>query len=99
MSTERQNLGEKIRRFRQLRNLSQDTLAYDCEVHRNYISAIENGVRNITFETLVKVAQGMGITVSELTTDVESAGADNLPVTKNGKGEPPLGASSPKPVA
>jgi transcriptional regulator with XRE-family HTH domain len=88
MNYQRQKLGEKIRRFRLLRNLSQDTLAYDCDVHRNYISDIENGVRNISFETLARIAHGMGITVSELTSDLESASPETIFQEKESKDHP-----------
>jgi transcriptional regulator with XRE-family HTH domain len=37
-----------------------------ASLHRNYVGAIERGIINPTFRTLVQVAHGLGLPLSEL---------------------------------
>lgn len=55
-----------IRRCRQNINLSQEALADKCGLHRTYIGAIERGERNITINTLARVADALGVQVVNL---------------------------------
>ena len=60
-------LGEKIRKVREERGLSQRELASNIEKLSNAtISQIENGKRNITLDTLEKISKGLSINVSQL---------------------------------
>jgi transcriptional regulator with XRE-family HTH domain len=65
-------LGKTIRRFRHGRKLSQEAFAESCGLHRTYICDVERGVRNVTIGTLLKIADALCITVSELTQNVEN---------------------------
>ena len=73
MTLELASLGDNIRKARQRLKISQDALAERCGLHRTYITDIERGARNVSFGSLLKVAQGLGTTVSELTSNIESA--------------------------
>ena len=53
-------VAENIRRYRQGVGLSQEALADICGLHRTYIGAIERGERNITVNTLARVASALG---------------------------------------
>lgn len=53
-------VAENIRRYRQSVGLSQEALADICGLHRTYIGAIERGERNITVNTLARVASALG---------------------------------------
>jgi transcriptional regulator with XRE-family HTH domain len=64
-------LGKTIRQLRKERGLSQEDFAELCDLHRTYISEVEHGVRNVTVGTLVRIAQALGTTTSELTKNVE----------------------------
>lgn len=55
-----------IRRHRQTVGLSQEALADTCGLHRTYIGAIERGERNITVNTLARVAESLGCSVIDL---------------------------------
>jgi transcriptional regulator with XRE-family HTH domain len=46
--------------------MSQEELALRCRLHRNYISDVERGKRNISFEALQKLADGFGIDIRDL---------------------------------
>jgi transcriptional regulator with XRE-family HTH domain len=65
-------LGKTIRHFRQVRKLSQEAFAETCGLHRTYVCDVERGVRNVTIGTLLKIADALEITVSELTQNLEN---------------------------
>jgi len=64
-------IATRIRKIRHEKGWSQEDLAHFCGVHRTYISHIENGKREISVETLCKLAKGCGITASELIDGIE----------------------------
>lgn len=70
MENELVALGRNIRKARKILNISQEELAFRCELHRTYLSDIERGVRNLSFSSLVALARGLGSTVSELTQNI-----------------------------
>lgn len=51
--------------------ISQEELGFRSGLDRTYISGIERGVRNPSFTVLVALSQGLGLTVSELFSDLE----------------------------
>lgn len=57
-----------IRTRRQALGISQEILADRCNLHRTYIGAIERAERNITINTLARVAQALGCTPIDLLT-------------------------------
>jgi transcriptional regulator with XRE-family HTH domain len=61
------NLGKTIRMLRENRHLSQTALGEEAALHRTYICDVERGARNVTFLSLIKLANGLGTTVSEIT--------------------------------
>jgi transcriptional regulator with XRE-family HTH domain len=72
MNNELATLGQNIHRLRKALKISQEVLAERCGLHRTYLSDIERGHRNLSFFSLLMVARGLGLTVSELTRDIES---------------------------
>ncbi|MGN8106362.1 helix-turn-helix domain-containing protein [Paraburkholderia sp. 22098] len=50
-----------VRLARAYLNLQQDELADRASLHRTYIGGLERGERNITLDSLEKVASGLGI--------------------------------------
>ena len=59
-------LGKRIRVLREQRGISQEALADFAEIHRNYISQIEGGKRNLSFFNVVKIARALKVTPSKL---------------------------------
>ena len=59
-------VGVNVRRFREIRNWSQDDLSDITELHRTYISGIERGTRNPTVKILGKLAQALEVTPCQL---------------------------------
>jgi transcriptional regulator with XRE-family HTH domain len=62
----RKRLGERIRRLRQAKGLSQEAFAERCDLHRTYVGAIERGERNFAIDNLEKIAAALGLSLSEL---------------------------------
>lgn len=60
-------LGSNIREQRTKLDLSQEMLAYNADIHRTYIGAVERGEKNVSFKNLYKISKALNITVSELT--------------------------------
>jgi HTH-type transcriptional regulator, competence development regulator len=58
---ELQALGLRLQRERKQANLSQLDLEIRTGMNRTEISKIENGLKNIEFSTLVKLAEGLGV--------------------------------------
>lgn len=59
-------LGKKIKALRKSKGLSQEKFALKMGLHRTYIGAIERGERNVSFLNLQRIANALGITLSEL---------------------------------
>lgn len=59
-------LGKRIRKLRLEKGWSQEQLSFEADLHRTYISHLEQGKRQISVETLCRIAQGLGISSSEL---------------------------------
>ena len=48
--------GARVRALRIERRLPQDALAYRAQVHRNYISEMERGKRNVSLRIIERIA-------------------------------------------
>ncbi|HST33360.1 MAG TPA: helix-turn-helix transcriptional regulator [Solirubrobacteraceae bacterium] len=61
-----QALGRAIREVRLERGFSQEGFAARARLDRSYYGAIERGEFNVSLETMVKLAAGLGVRPSEL---------------------------------
>jgi len=55
-----------LRKARQKAALSQEDLAAYAGIHQPYVSDVERGVYNITLETMVNLADAVGVDVRQL---------------------------------
>ena len=62
----RKRVGLNLRKFRLERGLSQEALAFECGLHRTYISGVERGVRNPTVLVLEQIAMALEVPSSRL---------------------------------
>jgi len=62
----RSKLAENMVRLRGRRGWSQDALALESGVHRTMIAKLEMRRRNPSFDTLVRLASALGVTLHEL---------------------------------
>ena len=59
-------LGERIRKLRQAKGLSQAAFAEMCGIGPRYIVRIEQGESNLPFSVLTKIAKNLKVTVFSL---------------------------------
>ena len=67
-----EQLGMRIKFLRQQLRWSQEDLALNANVNKNYISDLENGRRNPSLEILERIAVAFNISLAELFKGVES---------------------------
>lgn len=66
-----EDFGRRIRKFRLLRELSQESLAEKTQIHRTYIGGIERGERNPTLLMIHRLAAALDISPATLLSDEE----------------------------
>jgi transcriptional regulator with XRE-family HTH domain len=59
-------LGARIKELREEKNLDQKAFAFDCEIARTQLHMIENGKTNPRLLTLIKIANGLEISLPSL---------------------------------
>jgi transcriptional regulator with XRE-family HTH domain len=59
-------IGTAIRTLRKAQGATQEAFALKAGLDRSYYGAIERGEFNITVDTLVTVADGLGVSPSEV---------------------------------
>lgn len=64
-------LGATIRRLRKTRGISQEKLALMADVDTSYVGRVERGDNNVAILTLLKIAEALQITLSELMAEAE----------------------------
>ena len=71
-------LGERIREERLRLHLTQAQLAAAINISDTYMGAIERGERSLTLDTLVRLANRLGVTVDYLMADSVSDSDSNI---------------------
>lgn len=66
LSPEHRALGRAVREARARRGLSQEELGWRSTLHRNYVGAIERGEINASFRTLLRLTDGLGLSMVAL---------------------------------
>jgi transcriptional regulator with XRE-family HTH domain len=61
-------LAANLRSYRRERELSQESLAELCGLHRTYIGSVERSERNVTLSSLEVLARALGVSVPTLLT-------------------------------
>ena len=59
-------LGANIKKIRSQKGMSQGDICRALDMDRGYMSAIENGKKNITIQQLERLAQALGVPVDKL---------------------------------
>ena len=60
------DVGKRIRDLRLQTGLSQEKFALKIGMDRTYFASVEAGRRNIAICNIKKIAEGLGVTLSEL---------------------------------
>ena len=71
-------LGKRIREERVRLNLTQAQLAVAIDISDTYMGAIERGERSLTLDTLVRLVNGLGVTVDYMLSDSVSDNDSNI---------------------
>lgn len=58
--------GDNVRARREAQDLSQEQLAERADLDRTYISGVERGVRNLSLNSVVRIAKALKTSASEL---------------------------------
>lgn len=58
--------GQKVRKGRERRELSQEGLGIKAGVHRTYVGMIERGEKNITLLNIEKFAQALDLNLRQI---------------------------------
>lgn len=58
--------GKRIQYLRKLRRMSQEDLAFECDINKNYLSDLERGTRNPTLKIIEKISEGLKISLDDL---------------------------------
>ena len=61
--------GEKVKKERLKKNLSQEELAARAGVHRTYIGMIERAEKNITLGNIARIAKALDLEIMDLFKD------------------------------
>lgn len=61
-----EKVGNRIRELRDETGLSQEKFALKIGMDRTYFASVELGKRNIALKNIEKIANGLGVTLSEL---------------------------------
>ena len=64
-------LGDEIRKARLAAKLTQEDLAFEADISRNYVSLLELNQKSPTVDVLMRIARAMGIRASALIGAVE----------------------------
>jgi len=75
----RRQFGKRVRELRMARALSQEELADKAGVHRTYMGGIERGERNPSLKNIAAIADGLGVSLSELFSFSSSRGGKPQP--------------------
>jgi len=65
--------GRRLRVLRAERGISQEELARAAGLHRTYVSSVERGERNVSFDNICALARAFGLPAAELFRDVDEA--------------------------
>lgn len=59
-------VGLNVQRLRREKGWSQEDLAFECGLHRTYISGVERGIRNPTVTVIAKIAKTLSVDAGDL---------------------------------
>lgn len=61
-----QKFGRRVKELRMRQGISQEELAFRCQLSKNYISDVERGRRNVSLKAIEKFAYGLKVKTSDL---------------------------------
>jgi transcriptional regulator with XRE-family HTH domain len=71
-----------LKEYRSKNNLSQEELAYKCDLDRTYISLLERGKRKPTLSVIFNICNSLNVTPSIFISQIEKLVSDKIIVEK-----------------
>ncbi len=68
---ELEKLAISIKQLRLEKKMSQESLAFECGFDRTYISMLERSKRNPSYLNLLKLCDGLNVSLIDLLKDIE----------------------------
>lgn len=68
--------GRVLRELRTQRGFTQETLAFECELDRTYISLLELGSNSPTLDTIMILVRYLGVSFAQLAARIDAELAD-----------------------
>jgi regulatory protein munI len=62
--------GKRIKELREDSGLSQEKFSLKIGMDRTYYASVESGKRNISLKNIEKIANGFGISIAQLFTEI-----------------------------
>ncbi|QDJ13622.1 transcriptional regulator [Mergibacter septicus] len=62
----RQIFAKNVRMIRRVKDISQESLAFEAEISRAYISDIERGKRSVSIDVMGKIADALDVNLPDL---------------------------------
>ncbi len=62
----KKKFGQRVKKLRLAKGLSQEALAHDSDLDRTYIPSIEKGERNVSITVVEKIAKALNVKISYL---------------------------------
>ena len=66
----KENFGKRVQKLRKQSGLSQEKFALLIDMDRTYFASVEAGRRNISICNIKKIADGLGVSLSDLFRDL-----------------------------
>lgn len=88
-SEARSRFATSLRKWRNRRGLSQEELAERADLHRTYISDVERGARNLSLESISKLANALEISLPILFAQPEPSDGESHPTASSTTALPP----------
>ena len=63
-------IGIQIQKYREKMGMKQEKFAEIIDLSPNYLSAIERGVKNPSFDTFLRIVNGLGVSSDDILVDV-----------------------------
>jgi transcriptional regulator with XRE-family HTH domain len=64
-------IGKAVKAVRTAQSLTQENLAAKADLHPTYISDVERGVRNPSWDVVARLAEGMGVPVATIAAEYD----------------------------
>jgi len=61
-----ERFGLRVRELRKAKGFSQEAFAAECGLDRTYMGGIERGERNVALRNIKRIADTLGVSLSEL---------------------------------